>query len=291
MKSMTGYGASTGSVNGFEFVLHIKGVNGRFFDPRISLPKDLGSFDSEVRKALQGKISRGTVDVSLQFRASGGSSPLLDEANWKERTQFYKTLCERLELKVSADSVVEMSRNDLAGMQNAAVNLNDDETKTTIRKVFADALVAFEVERAREGGLLKQKLSDLLVNLDTISVQLAKTVPAAKESLKQKWHDRQKQAGELATVDPVRLAQEVALLLEKADVEEELVRLKAHIAHCQKLIEKDGPLGKQVDFYCQELLRETNTIASKSHDLETVRLTVDAKSTIEQIKEQVQNIE
>lgn len=290
MNSMTGYGASQGKTVGVEIEVHVKSVNGRFLELRFHLPKEYAPFENEFRKVF-AKWTRGTVDVyvhrKLNSDARGASARVRGEiaAKWaKDLRALAKNL------KVSSD----ISLRDVLQMPGSLehmdrVQLEKGELKAVeshLRKAVAKA----DVFRAREGQMLKRELTELLKALEKRVEEMGTWRDEAMKSSHQRLKSRLSRL-ENENLDASRLALETALMIDKMDVHEEVVRLREHIKSCAKLTASPEARGKKLDFYCQELLREVNTIGSKSQLASLTEAVVDAKSLIEKIREQVQNVE
>lgn len=292
MNSMTGYGASQHKDRRLELDVHVKSVNGRFLEVRFHLPKEYAPFENEFRKLFQG-WSRGTIDVYFHRRPAGDSrlqSVRLRVDHAKYWARELKTLCRTLGLQQ------DVSLRDI--MQMPFVMEQQERTQVTAaelklaQKQLRQALVHCQKMRAAEGLVLKKDLSQQLKNLEA---RIAGMESWREEAMK---NSQQRLKARLATLeaeqfDASRLALETALLIDKMDVHEEIVRLKEHVKACRALVhgEADGARGKKLDFYCQELLREVNTIGSKSQLASLTQVVVEAKSIIEKFREQVQNIE
>ncbi|MGZ3723108.1 MAG: YicC/YloC family endoribonuclease [Bdellovibrionales bacterium] len=295
MNSMTGYGASQIKNRQLEIEVHVKSVNGRFLETRFHLPKEYSPFENDFRKIFAGKWMRGTVDVYIHRRP--GSEARLQTVNIRKETARHwtkqlKALAKELKIKddLSLRDVLQMpyvmEHQDRLSLLPGELKLVEGQLKKA-----ASQCQAF---RAREGGVLKKELLSQLKNLESSVGDMLGWREEAMKNAGQRLKSR------LATLegeqlDASRLALETALLIDKMDVHEEVVRLTEHVKACRELIshgdDSGQGQGKKLDFYCQELLREVNTIGSKSQLASLTSVVVVAKSIIEKFREQVQNIE
>lgn len=290
MKSMTGYGSSQGRAKDLELEIHVKSVNGRFLEIRFHLPKEYAPFENDFRKIFES-WSRGTVDVYIHRKPSGDTRlqssriKIATAKHWlKELTGAAKAL--GLKHEVSLRDILQMpfvmEHQDRASLMPGELKL----VESHLRK----AVVQADQFRVREGAMLKKEVLRLLKELEMRVDDMSGWREEAMKSSHQRIKSRLATM-EAEQMDPSRLALETALMIDKMDVHEEVVRLKEHIKACRALVNGPDAKGKKMDFYCQELLREVNTIGSKSQLSSLTEAVVDAKSIIEKFREQVQNIE
>jgi uncharacterized protein (TIGR00255 family) len=290
MNSMTGYGSSLHKDRQLELEIHVKSVNGRFLEVRFHLPKEYAPFENDFRKGFQD-WTRGTVDVYVHRRPAAESklqTVKLREDNAKHWAKQLKDLGKKLGLKgeINLRDVLQMpfvmEHQDRSSLLKGELKL--------VAKKLGEARDRCQKLRASEGAVLKKELILQLKNLESKIAQMEPWREEALASSKARLKSRLAAvAGE--ELDASRLALETALLIDKMDVREEMVRLTEHVKACRAQIVSDEAKGKKLDFYCQELLREVNTIGSKSQLASLTQVVVDAKSVIEQFREQVQNIE
>jgi uncharacterized protein (TIGR00255 family) len=295
MNSMTGYGASQIKNRQLEVEVHVKSVNGRFLETRFHLPKEYSPFENDFRKIFSGKWLRGTVDVYIH-RRPGAQARLqtvnIRKENARHWTKELKNLAKDLKIRddLSLRDVLQMpyvmEHQDRLSLFPGELKLVEGQLKK--------ASAQCQAVRAREGGVLKKELLAQLKNLESSISDMQGWREEAMKNAGQRLKSR------LATLegeqlDASRLALETALLIDKMDVHEEVVRLSEHVKACRELIsvgdDSGQGQGKKLDFYCQELLREVNTIGSKSQLASLTQVVVVAKSVIEKFREQVQNIE
>jgi uncharacterized protein (TIGR00255 family) len=305
MNSMTGYGASQLKNRQLEIEVHVKSVNGRFLEVRFHLPKEYSPFENDLRKVFASNWARGTLDVYVH-RRPGASVRMQTVKIREENARNWTTQLEKLakKLKVKAD----LSLRDILQMpyvmeHQDRLSLLPGDLKL-VEAQLRKAALQCQAFRAREGLNLKK---ELLAQLKSLEASLADMEGWRDEALKSAHQRLKSRLATLETekLDASRLALETALMIDKMDVHEEVVRLKEHVKACRTLImtgdgnasskgqvqSQSRAQGKKLDFYCQELLREVNTIGSKSQLASLTQVVVVAKSVIEKFREQVQNIE
>ena len=313
MKSMTGFGRSSnralnrsdapakaaktakavakgGKKALAEIDISIKSVNGRYLDTRLHLPREYAALESEIKTMLGSIFSRGTIDVYLN-RAHGTQVPDVEVNTELARKWLdgYRELGRALKIQ-SEPSLELLTRIPEVLRVEAHSELTDTEKKLALG-LLREAAMACDSERAREGKSLKSELGKLCARLTTIAGQMESLKTDATSELERRYRDRLQKLGFEGKVDDQRLAQEIVMQLDRADISEELTRLREHLSAYNELLDVKEPQGKKLDFYAQELLREVNTIGSKSHIARLTALVVEAKTLVEKIRELVQNVE
>jgi len=291
---MTGYARVSGEQHGLGWAWEVKSVNGRGLDVRTRLPPGYDFLDLPVREAVQKRLKRGnvTVNLTITHKAQQGAvavnEALLDQLialsrRWQEKAP--DLAAPRLDGLLALRGVLESG-------EAAEAAGEDSDTAKLLLAECDKALVQLEAMRADEGKRLAEVLTD---QLNEIAFLVTDAVgSAALDPVQLKARLRQQVAALLEAGAPVsedRLAQEVALQLGKADVREELDRLGAHLTAARKMLAAAEPVGRKLDFLCQEFNREANTLCSKSNDIALTRIGLGLKAAIEQFREQVQNIE
>ena len=301
MKSMTGFGRA-GKKSGkkaSEIEVSVKSVNGRYLEIRMHAPRELAGLESEFKAALGEVFSRGTLDVYVN-RDRHASSPEVEvnTALAKKWLEGYRELGRTLKLESSASLELLTRIPEVLRVQEEH-GLSEAESREAI-KALKQAAEACDKERQREGKALQATLSSLCSNLDQLVVKMESMRADANAELERRYRDRLRvyvereglqNLGFKENVDGQRIAQEIVIQLDRADISEELARLKEHLKAYRSLLTSSEPQGKKLDFYAQELLREVNTIGSKSQIAKLTALVVDAKTVVEKIREQVQNVE
>jgi uncharacterized protein (TIGR00255 family) len=291
---MTGFGGGAAEHDGLRFEVEIKGVNNRFLDSRVKLPSDFAGLEAELKQAIQARVARGRVDAMVSITAGRPEGVRLEVR--RPLVEAYlnaaRDLKRRYRLKGSLEVEQVLALPGVVQVaQEAALDVAG--AGTALRAAFDSALDAFDAMRAGEGERLS---GDLRARLATID---AETRGMGEEALRQPALQGERLRQRLESllggdqrVDPGRLAQEVALLADRADITEELVRLRGYIDQARGLLESPaGPVGKTLDFVMQEMNREANTIASKSEALPICQAALRVRSLVEAIREQVQNLE
>jgi len=292
---MTGYARVSGEETGVAWVWEVKSVNGKGLDVRTRLPAGYDFLDLPVRDAVQKRFKRGNVTVNLnisqktQAGALTVNETLLDELvaltrRWREKAPDLAP--PSLDGLLALRGVLE---SDQAGSDPAA---EDSDIAKTLLAQCDKALSQMETMRAEEGKRLATVLTDLLNEIAFLVTDAVSSSALDPNELKAKLRQQVATLMEAnANLSEERLAQEVALMIGKADVREELDRLGAHLAAARKMLSAAEPVGRKLDFLCQEFNREANTLCSKANDIALTRIGLGLKAAIEQFREQVQNIE
>lgn len=292
MRSMTGFGQAAWEGGGTRLSVEVRGVNHRFLDVRVSLPRDAQAWEPDLRRLVVDRVERGKVDVSISRVVSGQGARAVevDEDLAQSVLAGWRRLQKRLALPGEIDISFLQSRGDFVRVVEQQRDATDDE-QARAAGLVEKALDAFDRARVREGAALQRDMKgrrERLVEIEkSLRVRCAEILPEMAERLR----TRLGRLLENQTIDESRLLQEAAILAERSDVHEELVRLTTHLKHLAELLRQKGSVGKPIDFLLQEIHRELNTIASKSSDVEVTRLTLDGRAEVEKLKEQVQNVE
>jgi len=286
--SMTGFARREASGPWGQLTCELRSVNHRYLEPGFRLPEELRGLEGELRQLLAKQLRRGKVDCTLHLRAAREAERELrvDEATLKRVLERARDIASR-----AGGTAVSLDPMDVLRwpgvLQDSAPD--NDALAAATRALFKDSVHELVAMRAREG----ERLRELVLQRCEALVGLIRSARAQLPELRDRAHHRlQARLAELgATVEATRFEQEVALLLQRADVDEELDRLDAHLAEIRRVLDGEEAGGRRLDFLMQELHREANTFSSKSQELDSTRLAVDMKVLIEQLREQVQNIE
>ena len=289
--SMTGFGRASELIDGREITVEIKSVNHRYFEYSSRIPRAYGYLDDPMKKALSAAISRGKIELALTIQ-NAGAQDVTVSVN-KDMARGYITALREVagEFNIADDITINsLTRfGDLFSIGKAAGE--EEAAQTAALAVLQKAISSFVDMRAVEGAALKQDILGRLAFLEE-AVRKAEENSAARVSAYTERLYRKLQALlEDRQIDDARILQEGAIYADKTAVDEEMVRLRGHIAQYREILNSDSPVGKKLDFLTQELNREVNTIGSKAGDIQITRLVVDMKSEIEKIREQIQNIE
>ncbi|MEW6616230.1 MAG: YicC/YloC family endoribonuclease [Thermodesulfobacteriota bacterium] len=293
LKSMTGYGSGECVFEGGRIVVEIKSVNHRYMDISCKLPKRFSSTESQIRKSVSGRFSRGRFEIIVQsgFGIEENEGRGL-ELNLPLAQEYYSVL---KELKDRLHLSEDISLSMLTGIRDIIVvkdiEPNQEGGGKAFNEAFKNALNSLERMRESEGEVLYKdflvRLNSVEKLIDSIRIMSPRVLVLYRDRLAK----RVKELGEVFEVDPQRLKQEIAFLAERSDITEELVRIKSHLEQFGMIMEMDDPVGRKLDFLLQEINREVNTIASKANDADISQKVVEIKSELEKIREQIQNIE
>jgi uncharacterized protein (TIGR00255 family) len=285
--SMTGFARREATGPWGTLVCELRSVNHRFLECGFRLPDDLRSAESELRQIATRELKRGKVDCTVTFRAGHGAEVALDI----DREALERVLGRVRELSAALPEHHTVNLMDILRWPGVVRedSAGGDELVTALRELFAAAIAELVAARTREGARLRELIEQRCSSLEGLVAQVRARLPEVRVRVRERLNER---LAELkAQVDQERLEQELALLLQRLDVDEELDRLTGHIAEIRRVTGAGEPAGRRLDFLMQELNREANTLSSKSQDLETTRAAVEMKVVIEQMREQVQNIE
>ena len=292
MRSMTGFGQASWQGGGRRMVVEVRSVNQRFLDVKLSLPRECQAWEAELREVVSGVAERGKVDVSI-YRSGNvidDFSVEINEPVARAALDGWRTLQRKLKLPGTIDIAMLMSRGgDLVRIVERKVDVGADLPR--VRKLLVAALKDFNRAREREGRALAADMRARLQALLRLHATLQQRTTALIPELARRLEERVAALLGKGTVNEERLVQEAAMLAERADVTEELVRLKSHLTRLGELLRQPGSVGKAIDFLIQEVHREINTIASKSADLEVTNLTLAARAEVEKLREQTQTVE
>ena len=293
MNSMTGFGRATQIVDGLQCIIEIKSVNSRFLDLNIRSPKQVNSVEHSIRKCIQKTIHRGKVDVFVTLQdVADREKQFIINSSLKHQIQdllvsegFYR---EPQEVPLSAMMAIS---NDWVQIQDSEVT--EDVLQSLVTDTTTNALNALVSMRQSEGIHIQQdllhRLSQMTNIIEDINSHKADAVIAYKENLRTKMMDYVE--GLDITANEDRLLQEVAIMADKTDITEEIVRFRSHVVQLTNTLKMDEPIGRKLDFIIQEMNREVNTIGSKAMDITLTDHVVQLKCELEKIREQVQNIE
>lgn len=288
---MTGFGRCLESVDGKTIIVEIKSVNHRYYEFTSRVPRSCGYLDEKLKSFIQGKVSRGKIDVGVSIQSDGVSDEKI-EVN-SEVAKGYITALRSANEELGLEDDLTLSRiMRLPDIFDVKKIEEDEETVWNEVKLVAEkALERFVAMREAEGEKMRE---DILSRLDYITglvEKIEKKSPETTEKYRKKLFDKISEVLKDTNVDEQRILTEAAIFSEKTAVDEETVRLRSHINQCREMLSMNEAVGRKLDFLIQEFNREANTIGSKCQDIEITKVVVDLKSEIEKIREQVQNIE
>jgi uncharacterized protein (TIGR00255 family) len=291
IRSMTGYGSAEIERDGQRLTAEVRSVNHRFFEISIRAPKLVSLFEDQIRQLVQDRFSRGKFSLSINWSGAGESGEVL-KVNEVVADRYVKLL-ENLRSRYSLESGLDLrtlaTLPDVFSWEHTA--LSDEETWALIETLVSKACESLNAMKAREGQALR---ADLEQRLKMVRDELGRVVaraPLRPAEAKERLMSRVQALLADVEMDPIRIAQEIALLSDRLDCTEECVRLDAHLDQFRALMDGSELAGRKLNFLLQEMNREANTIGSKANDVEIAHAVVVIKEELERLREQVQNVE
>jgi uncharacterized protein (TIGR00255 family) len=290
--SMTGFGRGESSSNGYQVTVEIKTLNSRYLDISVRMPQSIQDKEIKLKENVQKHLSRGKVNLNINVDRSKSAGP--DIKLNEELVKSYSSILRNLRSTGNIDEPVTVG--DLLQFNDIFETRKEDEEEVRIiwectKIALETALDNLNTMRQNEGRELKEDLSNLVTGisslLDEVIVLSDKRAPEIREKLKTRI---QKMITE-EQIDPDRMEMEIAMLVDKMDINEEVIRLQSHLKFFLEALEAEEPVGRRLNFLCQEINRELNTIGSKANDSTVAHHIVLGKEKLEQVREQVQNIE
>ncbi len=291
IKSMTGFGRGHAVLGGRDITVEIRAVNHRYYEFSCRLPRAYSFAEEKLKALLQGSVSRGKVEVSVQVQNVTAVSERIT-ANREVITEYVTALREISEELALTD---DLSLSSVLRLPDAFTvvkeEADEEQMWQDLKTVAEEALAAFVRMRETEGSRMR---ADIECRLDVIESNVGfieQRSPLIVENYRKRLYDKMCEVLEGKGVEENRILLEAGIFSEKTAVDEETVRLRSHIAQLREMLQSSEPIGRKLDFLIQEMNRETNTIGSKVQDIEVTKTVVDQKSEIEKIREQIQNIE
>jgi uncharacterized protein (TIGR00255 family) len=290
IRSMTGFGAGRGARGGEEIDVEVRSVNHKFCEVKVRLPREISPLEIEIARAVKERLARGGVEVTVRRTASrGAAAPRVDAALAVEYARAFQDLRQRLGMADAVALSEILGAEGVVTLEDRAADL--DSARAAVVQALAQALEQLAAMREREGEALARDVSGRLEALEAAVARVERLAPQSVEHHRARLQERIHELTRGFTVDPARLAQEVALFADRIDVAEEITRLRSHVAQARSLMAGGEPAGRKLEFLVQEMHREVNTIGSKSQSAEIAALVVELKAEIERMREQVQNVE
>jgi uncharacterized protein (TIGR00255 family) len=285
---MTGFGRAEGDVDGVHLVVQVSSQNRKQTDVRVSLPPELATLEREIWDATRSRVSRGAVHVRIDLTGRSGTAVI--------RRDLAAACVQQLsELRDALGLSGDLTIHDLLAIPDlitiAPSDASTEGVPALTREVLCSALDAFDAMRDNEGSVLHRDLETRLGLLHDLHTRIAACAPAVGERLRQRLLLRVQDLATQVDDNDERFLKEVAILLDRSDISEEITRLDAHLAEIAKLLNRDEPIGRKLVFLIQETQREINTIGSKANDISLSHAVVEFKAELERIREQAQNIE
>jgi uncharacterized protein (TIGR00255 family) len=289
---MTGFARAEGEAEGTAWTWELKSVNGRGLDVRCRVPAGCEALEAKARKLIGEGLTRGNVNANLQTALADGTAEV--RVNWPVLDTL-AAAAKRLEQEYG---VPPASADGLLALRGVVEPVSEDGDETAVARReaaiiegLAVALQALREARDGEGAALARIVVGQVDAIERLVGEAEACAGARPEAIRRRIQDQVNALLSDGTVNEDRLAQEIALLVTKADIREELDRLRAHVAAARALLADGGAVGRKLDFLAQEFNREANTLCSKSQDTELTRVGIDLKTVIDQFREQAQNIE
>ncbi len=289
-QSMTGYGRAEKMIDGRRIQAEIKSVNHRYLEIAVRLPSAAATFEQDIRRLVAARCQRGKVDVAIRVEAGEAADVRL--ALNLPLARAYADLLGRLktDLGLAGDVTLEtiLALRDVVRLEEAEED--PDRLRAPIEAVLAEAMDTLVAMREKEGAALGRDLLERLQTLEWHREAVAARVPAVVREFQKRLADRIRELTGGVDLEEGRLAQEVAVMAERSDITEELVRLGSHAMQFRGLLEQNEAAGRKLDFLLQEMNREVNTLGAKSGDAGIARHVIEMKSELGKLREQVQNL-
>ncbi len=291
MQSMTGFGRGRYEGPGFVVQVEAKSLNHRFMEIILRLPRRYQVLEERIRREIQSRFQRGRFELQVRLLGTPPETAQL----WVDRSLAQQYLRVLRELKAELGLWGELEMRDLLRLREIFTlteeELEVEELWQEFSPALEEALTALEEMRLREGTYLQEALEAQLRELERLLDRIASLKEGHLQEALRRLEERLQSLLQDRGLDPMRLHQEAAILADRMDFTEELDRLRSHLQHFRALMSGEGPHGRRLDFLCQEMFREINTLANKAASAEISHLAVEVKATIEKLREQVQNIE
>jgi uncharacterized protein (TIGR00255 family) len=291
VRSMTGFGRSQVNDEGYQISCEIRGVNHRFLDPHIRMPRRYNVLEEKIKEEIKGCIQRGRLEININVDKTDDSQRTLkvDKGLDIAYYNYLKEIAENLNISKEIRVIDVFRLPEVFSLQDEEEDL--ELVWSIMQRAVKEAINSVLEMREKEGFNLAQ---DILARNEVILSrvrELELRSPEVEAEYRKKLHARIMEIIDPDLLDENRLLQEVAIFSDKTSITEEIVRLKSHVEHLKELLAFEDAVGRKCDFLVQEMFREINTISSKSNDLKMSQIVVDVKAEIEKIREQLQNIE
>lgn len=291
MNSMTGYGLFERKCEDFYIKVEMKSVNNRYLDMNVRMPGSIMYAEEAVRSFIKSKIKRGKLDVFINFEYLDSSQVEIDIDY--ELLNKYISISKELEENYGLSSDLSFSKimKDSNIVKAQKADFDGDYIKEELLKVLDEAAKDFLKSRAFEGEKIREDFKVKLDEVERLTYFIEERAPLSLKENENRLRERIAEFLQSSEVNEDRILTEIAIMLDKLSIDEEITRLKIHIQNFNDIINEEGPIGRKLDFLIQELNREANTIGSKSNDIEITSAVVMLKSEIEKLREQAQNVE
>lgn len=291
IRSMTGFGRCEIQNGDKKYTVEMKGVNHRYLDVNIRMPKKLNFFETQIRNLLKEYAQRGKVDIFIAYedQSEGQASLKYNESLAAEYLGYFKQMEERFGLENDIRISTLSRYPEIFTMEEQTVD--EEELWNGLKQALCGAFTQFVQTREAEGCRLREDLLEKLDQMGKVVGLIEERSPQIVAEYRKKLEDKVKELLSDTQIEESRIAAEVILFADKICTDEEIVRLKSHIDHMKSTLEAKEGIGRKLDFIAQEMNREANTILSKANDLEVSNYAIELKTEIEKVREQIQNIE
>ena len=291
IRSMTGYGQAEAARNDIKVSAELKSVNNRYLDVNVRLPRSLNAFESQVRNLLKKYAERGKIDcyISIEDTAEDRIKVIYDHAVAAQYLTALQKIAEEFSVPLNTDARSLAAYPDVLTLEQKETDNN--ELMELIGEALDLAGEQFAAAREKEGEFLRADICGKLDRMESELAFISSKAPKLVENYRAGLTAKVRELLEERTVDEGRLIQEVTIYADRISIDEEIVRLHSHIDAVRAVFLEEGSIGKKLDFLAQEMNRESNTILSKTDDIETGAHAIELKTIVEKIREQVQNIE
>ena len=291
IRSMTGYGRAENMANDRRFVVEIKSVNHRYNDISIKLPRSMNGLEDAIRKRIMEEIARGKTDVYITFETFS-TDDIIVKVNEALAEAYVEKINElKMQYLLSSEDTLGLVAKFADIITVERVQEEEEILWETLLPALDGAIEKFVQMRQKEGNALAEDILKKRKHIQYLVGLIKERSPLVVEQYQQKMQSRLNELLETVEIDQQRIVHEVAIFADRSCIDEEVIRLESHLVQLQEILSHGGQVGRKLDFLVQEMNREANTIASKANDMEITRNTIELKSEIEKIREQVQNIE
>jgi uncharacterized protein (TIGR00255 family) len=292
INSMTGYGRSESVAGDKKYMMEIKSLNHRYLEISLRMPQILFPLELEIRKKISEQFSRGRIEAVIRIDSNNGQGTAKYELNLPVIRNYYEML---VKLKQELNLQGDISLQTMVGLKDIFTQSEPAQDVTVLPaelgKVVDEAMLALKAMRTKEGENLSHDVMERVRSIERSADEIAQRAPQVVLEYQKRLMDKIRAITGEIILDEIRLNQEVAIMAEKSDITEEIVRLRSHIHQFDELVNGTETEGRKIDFLIQEMNREVNTIGSKSSDIDISRNILEIKSELAKVKEQVQNIE
>ena len=297
---MTGFAQARVERDGSSVRINLRSVNHRFLDLHLRMPDGFEVFESRIRQGIRNRLRRGHVDVNIYYEAGGTGAIEVNHDLVKSYMDAVERLRQEFDVKTEPDLVALFRLPGVVAAPGAADELQSEEKQARlgeqVEACLEQALNKLEAMRRSEGQALTEEMQGILERIAARTAEIGTFAERVRPAIARRLAERLEELLKGVQIDPIRLAQEAAMLAERSDVSEELARLRSHVEQFRKLLAGAGEAGKKLDFLLQEMQREANTLLSKTPGVESEGLAItglalEVKSDIEKLREQAQNVE